>query len=178
MILRNGPEANLTRSRTDQDITGPDLQTKQKLRRSRVSAGQTWTTMSPRPGPGETETRSWVRSCAELSNIRHQTIRIRPCCWCLVPCSAAPAEHQSLCSAGGQTVRHHISSRQVSFSSCSASCCQQEDLKIEPSIRERVRHRWDSNRRSGGLIIVIYQNQHFETSESCFQSWSGRTQTL
>lgn len=40
-------------------------------------------------------------------------------------------------------------------------------LKIELSISQWVRHRWDSNRRSGGLIIVIYQNQHFEASAEC-----------
>lgn len=70
----------------------------------------------------------------------------------------------SLCRRWRQTVRHHISSCHLPFPSRSASCCPQENLKIELSIKRWARRRWDSNRRSGGLIIVIYPNQHFETS--------------
>lgn len=156
-LIKKGPEQPGNRSKKDQSISRP----------------------SPGPGlafgPGSTgsTTSLWLH----MNKSRRET---RPAetvfssCWASVPCSEAPSRMNrgfGLCGRPGQTVHHLIISRHVPFPSRSASCCRREDLKIELSIRRRVRHRWDSNRHSGGLIIVIYQNQHFETAAEHLWDW-------
>lgn len=85
--------------------------------------------------------------------------------WVLVPCSAALALILR-CRQKNCLSSHQRPSRPISFPLCFLLSTGRL-LKIELSISRWVRHRWDSNRRSGGLIIVIYQNQHFEASAEC-----------